>query len=41
MCQECGNLTIADFDKEIHQFKNHFDLLYFLMNTFLHIMYNG
>ena len=31
MCQECGNLTIDDFDKEICQFKNLFDL-HFLMD---------
>ena len=41
MCQECGNLTIDDFDKEICQFKNLFDLLYFLMNILLHITYKG
>ena len=32
MCQECRNLTIDDFDKEICQFKNLFDLLHFLMD---------
>ena len=41
MCQECRNLTIDDFDKQICQFKNRFDLLYFLINTLLHITYNG
>ena len=41
MCQECGNLTIDDLDKEMYEFKNHFDLLYFSMNTLLHITYNG
>ena len=41
MCQECGNSTIVDFDKEIRQFKNRFDLLYFLTDTLLYITYNG
>ena len=41
MCQESGNLTVDGFDKEIRQFKNHFDLLYFLMNTSLHLTNNG
>ena len=40
-CQECGNLRRDGFDKKICQFKNRFGLLYFLMNTLLHITYNG
>ena len=34
MSQECGNLTIDDFGKELCQFKNRFDLRYFLMNHY-------
>ena len=40
-CQECGNLTKDDYNKKICQFKNRFDLLYFLLKTLLYIMYNG
>ena len=39
--QECDNLTRDDYDKRICQFKNRFDLLYFLMNTSLRITCNG
>ena len=38
---EHKHMTKEEFDKETCQFKNRFDLYYFLLNTLLLIMYNG